>query len=393
LEEAERLEQRAVQLEARKLGAPPGDKTQGELKAAVKSVADDILRHKALTVAIETKTSQYESVAENRRCPICDRDADPELFAEKIEGLASEKRSSSRHLEALKVSLQELEDALERRRDYDALAERAGEEVVRVKEYRTDAERKRERLASVRAGVEGNRGKLVDLERRIDVLEREAEGLEPLRRKIEASQKELKRIREDTSSLRRDIKNWEDTIKRHSESLARMEKAASKASQLREREIWLEEYFIPTLESIERHVMTSINREFGHDFQKWFAILVDDGGKESRVDEDFTPMVEQEGYEQDIDFLSGGERTSVALAYRLALSQMVQKFAEAGPSSLILDEPTDGFSKEQLGKMREILDEMANPQVIIVSHERELESFADQIYRVAKVQGESKITR
>ena len=43
--------------------------------------------------------------------------------------------------------------------------------------------------------------------------------------------------------------------------------------------------------------------------------------------------------------------------------------------------------------MREILDEIANPQVIIVSHERELESFADQIYRVEKVQGESKITR
>jgi exonuclease SbcC len=103
--------------------------------------------------------------------------------------------------------------------------------------------------------------------------------------------------------------------------------------------------------------------------------------------------VDQEGYEQDVEFLSGGERTSIALAYRLALSQMVQKVAEAGPSSLILDEPTDGFSKEQLGKVREILDEIANPQVIIVSHERELESFADQIYRVVKVQGESKITR
>ena len=64
---------------------------------------------------------------------------------------------------------------------------------------------------------------------------------------------------------------------------------------------------------------------------------------------------------------------------------MVQKYAETGPSALILDEPTDGFSKEQLGKVREILDEMANPQVIIVSHERELESMADQVYRVAKV--------
>jgi DNA repair exonuclease SbcCD ATPase subunit len=36
---------------------------------------------------------------------------------------------------------------------------------------------------------------------------------------------------------------------------------------------------------------------------------------------------------------------------------------------------------------------MANPQVVIVSHERELESMADQIYRVAKIDGESKISR
>ena len=94
-----------------------------------------------------------------------------------------------------------------------------------------------------------------------------------------------------------------------------------------------------------------------------------------------------------MEFLSGGERTSVALAYRLALSQMVQQYSEAGPSSLILDEPTDGFSREQLGRVREILDEIANPQVVIVSHERELESMADQIYRVTKVDGESRITR
>ncbi|HEV2390359.1 MAG TPA: SMC family ATPase [Nitrososphaerales archaeon] len=393
VEEVERLDQRAGQLEARRLGAPPGEKTQAELKVEVKSVGDDILRHEALSAALGTKIGQYESVAENGKCPICDRDASPEVFAEKIDGLSKEKKTTALHMETLRVSLQELEDSLERRRDYDALAAKVKDDLARVKEYRADAQKKRERLASVRANLDGNRGKLSDLEKRIEVLEKEAEGLEPLRRKIEASQKELKRVREEMSSLRRDVKNWREGIKRQGEALARMERAAAKAHKLRERELWLEEFFVPTLESIERHVMTSINREFGLSFQKWFSILVDDGGKDSRLDEDFTPMVDQEGYEQDIDFLSGGERTSVALAYRLALSQMVQKFAEAGPSSLILDEPTDGFSKEQLGKVREILDEMANPQVIIVSHERELESFADQIYRVVKIGNESKITR
>ena len=47
--------------------------------------------------------------------------------------------------------------------------------------------------------------------------------------------------------------------------------------------------------------------------------------------------------------------------------------------------------KEQLFKVREILNEMQCPQVVMVSHERELESFADHIFRVEKREGISGI--
>jgi len=40
---------------------------------------------------------------------------------------------------------------------------------------------------------------------------------------------------------------------------------------------------------------------------------------------------------------------------------------------------------------REILDELKCEQVIMVSHERELESFADRVYQVTKEAGESHI--
>ncbi len=58
---------------------------------------------------------------------------------------------------------------------------------------------------------------------------------------------------------------------------------------------------------------------------------------------------------------------------------------------LILDEPTDGFSKSQLYKVWEVLRELNCPQVIMVSHETELESFANQIFEVRKVNGISCI--
>ena len=96
---------------------------------------------------------------------------------------------------------------------------------------------------------------------------------------------------------------------------------------------------------------------------------------------------------RDVSYLSGGEKTSIALAYRLALNAIVQKVSTGMKSNLlILDEPTDGFSKEQLSKVREILDDLDSPQIILVSHERELESFADQVIRVSKKNGVSTVT-
>jgi exonuclease SbcC len=111
-----------------------------------------------------------------------------------------------------------------------------------------------------------------------------------------------------------------------------------------------------------------------------------------RIDEEFTPIIEHEGYEQDFLALSGGERTSLALAYRLALNTIVQEVSISGGSNLlILDEPTDGFSKEQVFKIRDILEELRFPQVILVSHERELEGFADHVFKIQKSGGISEI--
>ena len=56
-----------------------------------------------------------------------------------------------------------------------------------------------------------------------------------------------------------------------------------------------------------------------------------------------------------------------------------------------LESATIHRGREQLLKVRDILTELECPKVIIVSHERELESFADQIFRVSKEQGISTI--
>jgi exonuclease SbcC len=149
----------------------------------------------------------------------------------------------------------------------------------------------------------------------------------------------------------------------------------------------------PTIENIERHVMSSLNQRFNMQFQKWFQILMDGTADlEVRVDNEFSPIIERQEYEQEYQALSGGERTAVALAYRLALNMTVQEVAtRGGENLLILDEPTDGFSKEQLSRVREVLRELNCPQVILVSHETELEGFADHVVRVENSNGTSVV--
>ncbi|MDE1863418.1 MAG: SMC family ATPase [Thaumarchaeota archaeon] len=172
----------------------------------------------------------------------------------------------------------------------------------------------------------------------------------------------------------------------------RKENAKSLMQKFQDYHMWITGFLVPTFQTIERQVMITLRQEFESIFQKWYSMLLDEPDKETRMDEDFTPIVEQDGYEQDVDYLSGGERTSLALAYRLALNTIVQRVSGGMKSNLIiLDEPTDGFSKSQLFKVRDVLRELNCPQVIIVSHETELESFANKIFEVTKSNGMSTV--
>ena len=91
--------------------------------------------------------------------------------------------------------------------------------------------------------------------------------------------------------------------------------------------------------------------------------------------------------------LSGGEKTAVALSYRLALNKVINDIVSEIKTKdiLMLDEPTDGFSSEQLDKVRDVLEQLNVKQVIIVSHESKIESFVDSVIRVGKEEHISKV--
>ncbi len=157
----------------------------------------------------------------------------------------------------------------------------------------------------------------------------------------------------------KDIENSEKEVERIGYEVKVREKQLLKFDELKQYELWLSDYFIPAVKQIESHMLANINSEFNSLFQKWISHLLESGDIVVSVDENFSPCIVQDGYDIDVKSLSGGEKTSVALAYRLALNVMVKRVCDAMQSNLlILDEPTDGFSREQLSRLRDILNDL-----------------------------------
>lgn len=149
---------------------------------------------------------------------------------------------------------------------------------------------------------------------------------------------------------------------------------------------YLKDHFSNVLVMLEQHVLYKIQQEFSDLFSEWFSIIIDDDHMSARVDENFSPVIEQNGYDMEFMDLSGGEKTSVALSYRLALNHIINTLVSTIHTKdlLVLDEPTDGFSNEQLDKLKDVLAQLQVAQILLVSHEPKVESFVNSVIRVEK---------
>ena len=193
------------------------------------------------------------------------------------------------------------------------------------------------------------------------------------------------------SALNQEYSSINEQIKLIDTKIETFKKTKEKIKNLNEIQNWFDSFFVKLMSTIEKHVMVSIHKEFNSLLKEWFAILIQD--IDISLDDEFAVSLLQDGYEADIGSLSGGEKTSVALAYRLALNKVVNDLIPSINTKdlIILDEPTDGFSSEQLDKVRDVIEELNMKQTIIVSHEPKMESYVENIIRIAKSDGISRI--
>ena len=255
-------------------------------------------------------------------------------------------------------------------KDIESLRKRTHESTARISQLTADLERAESQLKTM---LEVS-ARIADLDSKL----------------VDARQRE-KQATQDLTQVTTELRDAVRELRLLSEELKKKESKRREAQRLTSYQGWLSDFFGPSVRLIEEQMLAFAASRFTEHFQRFFNSLVDDPDMVVRVKENFSPLFEREGFEQDYEALSGGERTSMALAYRFALNAVVGETLSTAPELVILDEPTDGFSKEQVYKMRGLLDALGSRQVILVSHERELESMADHIFRVEKRNGSSVV--
>ncbi|MCL6500726.1 MAG: AAA family ATPase [Candidatus Pacearchaeota archaeon] len=355
-----------------------------------------------LIVKKEKLMEDSKKISQLNFCPVCKQTVTPEHRNNIVKEIEIELEEINNELERKEPIVLELRQEIERlEKSMNEIVEKEKEILaykLRLKNLQEKELRKLRILNSINeiakkiGELEKNKAEEMEEMKKYKHVEEQHEKTIAL---LEEKQREERKIAMEKAGLEQALKDINQEIIELKKEIEKREEAKEKIIKLQHLQDFLTKNFSLIMEMMEKQVMIKLNAEFNILFKKWFSMLVDDATLEVRVDADFTPKVEQNGYEISYAYLSGGERTALALAYRLALNQVINSILSKlnTRNLLILDEPTDGFSSEQLDKMRDILNELKTEQLILVSHEPKIESFVEQIIRFTKQGHVSKCER
>ena len=135
------------------------------------------------------------------------------------------------------------------------------------------------------------------------------------------------------------------------------------------------------LRNISRPLIQKYTKEFFNEFNFNYSDLT--------LDDEYDVTVYGPEGESSMSMVSGGEKIAIALALRLGITQAM---ANGELDTILLDEPTIHLDSARRHELINLLKDMSVlPQMIIVTHEPQLENAADNLIKVEKENGISKV--
>ncbi|MDP3966054.1 MAG: AAA family ATPase [archaeon] len=350
-----------------------------------------------LTGKSEEHQKLHNTLSDLRTCPTCQQDVDAVHRANVLNNSYNEISKAKKRIEELELEKREISGSLTETELKISSGEKELTSMKILKMKLEGINEKEKKLKEIERGEEFLKKDIILLEKHLSSLGDSFFSLSKYDSIYLEKEKELKdalkneKISEiKLAEVKKEIEVYLRTITELKEKQKKIMEIKKKLDYLSELENWINRKFVPVVTFLEKNVMASLKKEFSKLFSEWFQTLVSDNFV-VRLTDNFTPLIEQHDYEIDYKDLSGGERTAIALAYRLALNQVINSLMSKIKTKelVILDEPTDGFSDQQLDKMRGVLEQLNVKQLIIVSHEQKIEGFVEKVIRFKKNYGVS----
>ena len=328
-------------------------------------------------------------------CPTCLQDVNPVYKTNVINKLDSDTSKNVSTIKDLRIEKQRISERILKTDADISSKEKELQELNLLKIKFEGISEKKERIKELENSNKAIEKDLELLNQHTENLEKSIYELKKFDNIFTLKQNELEEaLRQEklaeikVAELKKEIDVFSKQIEELKEGIRKTEEVKKQLEYLSGLEDWLSKKFTPLIAVIERNVMVKLKTEFSRLFAEWFSMLVPEIFNIQLTD-DFTPIIEYQDYEISYAYLSGGERTAIALAYRLALNQVINSLLSKIKTKdlVILDEPTDGFSEQQLDKMRDVLQQLDVKQMIIVSHEQKIEGFVENVIKLKKSEG------
>ena len=380
--------------------------TEEQVRKQISDVRKKISEKEKKKAVIEQKIEDINKLLDEGKCSLCGQEIHEEdRFKGELKDALDKVESFSKEIKMLTEKIEKLEDDLKNLQEYSK-----NKSKIELYEKLVEASKRQK---------EDSQKKLDEIIKKIDKLQKEFEDtLKAFKiadmtelKKLESDIKEnLDSFEEDIEKLKSQNKTIEIALSAERKTQEYLNKEVNELktgleekTKLKEKlefysEIknWVIEQFPTLLRDIEREILISSARDFNIFFKEWFNILVESGNIEVEIrPDDFQPIINVNGYDSPFHDLSGGEKSAISLAYRLGLTKIInERYQDVKTKDLlILDEPTDGFSQQQVNRMQEIFDTLNTAQMIIISHERSLDSFITDIFTFKKSNHQTKVVK
>lgn len=373
-----------------------------ELKSQVSILDDRIsnLRAEQETVSrnIQTDKKRLTQLATENRCPTCLQTLSREYKDGMIQRIETENTERQTTIGELQQQLDDLQRIRSRANssfsNLQILTPRGVDMEARIHDETDDLGKLIEECDRKKS-LENEVCRQLDAVR-VEISRFDTSELESARKLRDNAFEQYSAVKSDVSLLENRKK---DLMTRLDEVKERIDQAQAKIERM-QRLVKISE-LISCVRDAYRSIQPKLRSEFVKVLRNFVQQVLDSlTGTEGQllnvhVDETYTPYVKSEsGVERDVTYLSGGERTLLAFAYRLGLGQLImQSRTGHGLSMLLLDEPTESLGREDgsIDRLAEAISRFkAVEQIIAVTHS---EAFAEKAEHVIRLEKEAGVSR